>query len=184
MRMGTATATIALGGFLAASAASALTLTSPDVKQNAKMADEQVFNDWGCPGKNISPALNWSGAPKGTKSFAVNVYDPDAPTGSGFWHWYVVNIPADATSLAKGAGDPKANALPAGTVQAKNDFGAIGYGVPCPPKGAKPHRYQFTVFALDVDKLDVNENASAAVFGFNVLAHTLAKATLTGLWGH
>ena len=112
------------------------------------------------------------------------MYDPDAPTGSGFWHWYVVNIPADVTSLAKGAGDPKANALPAGAVQARNDFGAIGYGGPCPPKGSKPHHYQFTVFALDVDKLDVNESASPAVFGFNVLAHTLAKATLTGLWNH
>jgi len=176
--------TIGLSGAVAAAAASALTLTSPDIKPNAKIADEQVFNDWGCPGKNVSPALNWSGAPKGAKSFAVNVYDPDAPTGSGFWHWYVVNIPADVTSLAKGAGDPKANALPAGAVQARNDFGAIGYGGPCPPKGSKPHHYQFTVFALDVDKLDVNESASPAVFGFNVLAHTLAKATLTGLWNH
>jgi Raf kinase inhibitor-like YbhB/YbcL family protein len=177
------TATIALSGFLAASAASALTLTSPDVKPLAPIADEQVFNGADCAGKNVSPALSWTGAPKGTKSFAISLFDPDAPTGSGFWHWYVINIPADATSLAKGAGDPKANALPAGAVQVKNDFGAIGYGGPCPPQGAKPHRYQFTVFALGADKLDVNENAPPAVVGFNVLAHTLAKATLTGLWG-
>lgn len=173
---------VMIGGLASAGAANALTLTSPDIKPNGKIAEEQVFNDWGCPGKNVSPALNWSGAPKGTKSFAVNVYDPDAPTGSGFWHWYVANIPGDATSLAKGAGDAKGAGLPAGAVQVHNDYGALGYGGPCPPKGA-PHHYKITVFALGVDKLDINENTSAAVVGFNVLAHTLAKATLTGLWG-
>jgi Raf kinase inhibitor-like YbhB/YbcL family protein len=174
---------IVLGGFASAGAASALTLTSPDIKPNAKIADEQVFNGWDCTGKNMSPALNWSGAPKGTKSFAISLYDPDAPTGSGFWHWVVANIPADTSSLPKGAGDPNANALPAGALQVKNDFSAIGYGGPCPPKGDKPHRYQITLFALNVDKLDLDQNASAAVVGFYVHAHTLAKATLTGYWG-
>jgi hypothetical protein len=161
-------------------AASALTLTSPDVKSGGKIADKQVFKGWDCTGGNVSPALAWTGAPKGTKSFAVSVYDPDAPTGSGFWHWWVVNLPADATGLPKGAGGGEG--LPAGAVQAHNDFSAVGYGGPCPPKGL-PHRYLITVYALDVDKLDVDGNASPAVFGFNVHAHTLAKATLTGLYG-
>jgi Raf kinase inhibitor-like YbhB/YbcL family protein len=157
-------------------------LTSPDIKQGGRIADEQVFDGWDCTGKNLSPALSWSGAPKGTKSFAVSVYDPDAPTGSGFWHWSVANIPGDATGLPKGAGDAKGSNLPAGALQVRNDFSATGYGGPCPPKG-KPHHYVVTVSALDVEKLDVDQNASPAVVGFYVHAHTLAKATLTGLWG-
>jgi Raf kinase inhibitor-like YbhB/YbcL family protein len=166
-----------LGG---AGAANAMTVTSPDIKPGGKIADEQVFNGWDCTGKNVSPALSWSGAPKGAKSFAVSLYDPDAPTGSGFWHWWVANIPASVTSLPKGAGG--GTGLPEGAVQAHNDFSLSGYGGPCPPKG-KPHRYVITVFALDTDKLDVDGNASAAVFGFNANAHALAKATLTGLYG-
>jgi Raf kinase inhibitor-like YbhB/YbcL family protein len=171
-----------LAGLTSAGAASALTLTSPDVKPNGRIADEQVFNGWDCTGKNLSPELSWSGAPKGTKSFALNVYDPDAPTGSGFWHWVVFDIPASVTALPKGAGDAKGAGLPAGALQARNDFGEAGYGGPCPPKGA-PHHYHFNLFALDVEKLGVDGTASAAVVGFYVHSHTLAKATLTGLWG-
>jgi phosphatidylethanolamine-binding protein (PEBP) family uncharacterized protein len=100
------------GGLVCAGAADALTLTSPDIKPGAKIADEQVFNSFGCSGKNISPAVKWSGAPKGTKSFALSVYDPDAPTGSGFWHWVIFNIPPEITSLPKGAGDPKSDSAP------------------------------------------------------------------------
>jgi Raf kinase inhibitor-like YbhB/YbcL family protein len=175
----------ALVGFLGATtSASALSLTSTDIKPGAKIADEQVFNSFGCTGKNISPALNWSGAPKNTKSFALSVYDPDAPTGSGFWHWVVFNIPADVSSLEKGAGDPKGSSAPKGAVQSRTDFGVPGYGGPCPPKGDKPHHYIFTLFAVDVEKIDADENASAAFVGFNLHFHTLAKATLTGLWGH
>ena len=173
---------LTVAGFLSASATNALTLTSPDIKPGGKIADEQVFNGWDCTGKNVSPALAWSGAPKGTKSFAVSVYDIDAPTGSGFWHWWVANLPPDATGLPKGAGDAAGTGLPAGAVQVRNDFSAIGYGGPCPPKG-KPHHYQITVFALDVDKLDIDKDASPAVVGFNAHGHTLAKATLTGLYG-
>jgi Raf kinase inhibitor-like YbhB/YbcL family protein len=172
-----------LGGLASAGAANALSLTSPDIKPGAKISDDQAANVFGCTGKNISPALSWSGAPKGAKSFAITVYDPDAPTGSGFWHWVVVNIPADATSVPKGAGDPKGTGLPAGALMSRTDFGAPGYGGPCPPKGDKPHHYQFNIFAVDVDKLDVDENATAAVVGFNLHFHTLAKATLTGLYG-
>jgi Raf kinase inhibitor-like YbhB/YbcL family protein len=180
----TVMAVMAVGAIAGADAASALTLTSPDIKPNATIADEQVFNGGGCTGKNMSPALNWSGAPKGTKSFAINVYDPDAPTGSGFWHWVAFNIPADVASLPKGAGDPKGNGMPAGVVQGHSDFGSAGYGGPCPPKGDKPHHYHFNIFAVDVEKLDADENATAAVVGFNLHFHTLAKATLTGVYGH
>jgi Raf kinase inhibitor-like YbhB/YbcL family protein len=170
------------GAVAGAGAANALTLTSPDIKSGGRIADEQVFNSWDCTGKNVSPELKWSGAPKGTKSFAVSVYDPDAPTGSGFWHWWVANIPASATSLPKGAGDAGGAALPAGSLQVRNDFSLMGYGGPCPPKG-KPHHYRVTVYALDVDKLDVDANASPAVVGFNVHGHMLASATLVGMWG-
>ena len=161
-------------------AASALTLTSPDISPGGKIGEEQVYKGWDCAGGNVSPALAWSNPPKGTKSFAVSVYDPDAPTGSGFWHWWVVNLPADATGLPKGAGG--GTGLPTGAMQGRNDFSAVGYGGPCPPKGS-PHHYQITVYALDADKLDVDGNVSPAVIGFNVHAHTLAKATLTGLYG-
>ena len=170
-------------GIAGAAHAAPMTLTSTDLKAGAKVADEQVFNSFGCTGKNVSPALSWSGAPKGTKSFALTVYDPDATTGSGFWHWVVFNIPADVTSLAKGAGDPKGAAAPKAAVQSRTDFGAPGYGGPCPPKGDKPHRYIFTIFAVDTDKLDANADASGAIVGFNLHFHTLAKATLIGLWG-
>jgi Raf kinase inhibitor-like YbhB/YbcL family protein len=176
-------ADVVVGGLASSGAASALTLTSPDIKPGATIADEHVANVFGCSGKNVSPELNWSGAPKGTKSFALSVYDPDAPTGSGFWHWVVVNIPPDATSLPKGAGDPKGTGLPKGALLTRTDFGVPGYGGPCPPKGDKPHHYHFTLFAVDVEKLDVDENTSAAVVGFNLHFHTLAKATLTGLYG-
>jgi hypothetical protein len=182
-----ATAFALFAAFLGAQSAAAqtMTLTSPDVAPGARIADEHVFNALGCTGGNISPALSWSGAPKDTKSFALSVYDPDAPTGSGFWHWVVFNIPADTTSLPKGAGDVKKKLMPKGAIQSRTDFGADGYGGPCPPPGDKPHHYQITVFALDVDRLPdaKNDAAPAALVGFDLHSHTLAKATLTGLYG-
>src|SRR5712692_10395547 len=99
-------------------------MKSPEVKPNSKIAEEQVYNGFGCQGKNISPALEWSGAPPGTKSFAVTVYDPDAPTGSGWWHWVIFNIPANAKGLAKNSGDPKAHLAPHESVQSRTDFGS------------------------------------------------------------
>jgi Raf kinase inhibitor-like YbhB/YbcL family protein len=165
------------------SSANALTLTSPEIKPDATISDEQVANVFGCSGKNISPALDWSDAPKGTKSFAISVYDPDAPTGSGFWHWVIVNIPADVRSIPKGAGDPKGAGLPTGALLTRTDFGVPGYGGPCPPKGDKPHHYHFNIFAVDVEKLDVDANSSAAVVGFNLHFHTLATSTLIALYG-
>ena len=167
----------------AADAKATIKLSSPEVKAGKAINDEQVFNGFGCTGKNISPALSWKGAPAGTKSFALTVYDPDAPTGSGFWHWVVFNIPANATTLPKNAGDLKANLTPAGAVQSRTDFGVPGWGGPCPPKGDKPHRYIFTVYALDADHLDGDANISAAVVGFQINFHTLAKGRLTATYG-
>jgi Raf kinase inhibitor-like YbhB/YbcL family protein len=165
--------------------AQAMKLTSPDIAPGATIANAQVFKGFGCTGGNISPALSWSGAPANTKSFALSIYDPDAPTGSGWWHWVVFNIPAGTASLPKDAGNVSKGLMPKGAVQSRTDFGADGYGGPCPPKGDKPHHYQITVFAVDVDKLPdaKDDTASAALVGFDLHFHTLAKATLTGLYG-
>ncbi|HYM03720.1 MAG TPA: YbhB/YbcL family Raf kinase inhibitor-like protein [Stellaceae bacterium] len=160
-----------------------MSLSSPDIAPGATIKDEQVFKGFGCTGGNISPALSWKGAPAGTKSFALSVYDPDAPTGSGFWHWVVFNIPATTSSLPKNAGDPKANLMPAGAVQSRTDFGVPGWGGPCPPQGDKPHRYIFKVFAVDVDHLDLDANTSAAIVGFMLHFHSKAIGTFTGKYG-
>src|ERR1700694_74243 len=164
--------------------AQSMTLTSADIKEGGTIANEQVFKGFGCTGGNLSPALSWSGAPANTKSLAVSIYDPDAPTGSGWWHWVVYNIPAGTTSLPKGAGDVKKKLMPKGAIQSRTDFGADGYGGTCPPPGDKPHHYQITVFAVDVDKLPdaKNDMAPAALVGFDLHFHSLAKATLTGLY--
>lgn len=171
-----------LAGVLAATSAHAagLKLTSGEFNDGDYLANAQVFAGFGCEGDNISPSLSWSGAPAGAKSFAVTAYDPDAPTGSGWWHWVVVNIPPDASGLAKGAGGG-AN-LPAGALQVRTDFGAPGYGGPCPPQGDHPHRYIFTVHAVDLEALDVTADSSAALVGFYLNFHTVAKATLMGLY--
>jgi Raf kinase inhibitor-like YbhB/YbcL family protein len=136
---------------------------------------------FGCSGGNRSPHLRWSDAPAGTQSFAVTCFDPDAPTGSGFWHWVVVNIPASTTELPLDAGNPASGGLPPGALQVRTDFGKPGYGGPCPPEG-DPHRYLFTVFAVGVDALPVTANTSAAVVGFQLHFNTLAKAQLMGLF--
>ncbi|HVO46185.1 MAG TPA: YbhB/YbcL family Raf kinase inhibitor-like protein [Steroidobacteraceae bacterium] len=161
---------------------SAFTLTSPDITNGGTIASAQVFNSFGCTGQNISPALAWSHIPAGTKSFALLVHDPDAPTGSGWWHWVVYNIPATATGLPAGAGDPAKNLMPAGAVQGRTDYGSPGYGGPCPPPG-KPHHYYFRLYALKVPKLDLPADATPALVGFNVNANSLGKAELLGLYG-
>jgi hypothetical protein len=137
---------------------------------------------FGCAGGNQSPHLVWSDAPEGTESFAVTCYDPDAPTGSGFWHWLVVNLPADTTELAAGAGSA-GGSVPDGALQTRTDFGQPGYGGPCPPQGDHPHRYLFTVHAVG-GPLQVAADTSAAVIGFQLHFNTLAKATLMGLYKH
>ncbi|HTR79457.1 MAG TPA: YbhB/YbcL family Raf kinase inhibitor-like protein [Gemmatimonadaceae bacterium] len=164
-------------------AAPRFTLTSPDLTPNGRIAEAHVFNGMGCSGRNVSPALVWKNAPTGTKSFAVTVYDPDAPTGSGWWHWVIYNIPASVTSLSSGAGDATGTAAPRGSVQGNTDFGTPGYGGPCPPAGDKPHHYVFTVYALKVDKLDLPAGATAAYVGFNLHANAIGNATLTALYG-
>ena len=165
-----------------AGSAGKFTLVSPDIGKDNPIALDQVFNAFGCKGKNLSPALFWSGAPAGTQSFAVMVHDPDAPTGSGFWHWVVYNIPASTVSIPAEAGDVKKKGMPAGIVQGRNDYGAYGYGGPCPPPG-KPHHYHFRIFALKVPKLDVPNDATAALIGFNVNANKIAAADLVGMYG-
>lgn len=170
----------------AASAADApagkFTLTSPEISPGGSIALAQVFNGFGCKGGNVSPALRWTNPPAGTRSFALMVHDPDAPTGSGWWHWVAWNIPATATGLPANAGDPKAALMPAGVIQGNTDFGTPGYGGPCPPPGPA-HHYHFRLHALKVDKLDLPPNPTAALVGFNVTANTLATAELTGLYG-
>jgi Raf kinase inhibitor-like YbhB/YbcL family protein len=153
------------------------TLLSNDLKDGEKMPERHVFNGMGYQGDNISPHLAWDQAPAGTKSFVVTVYDPDAPTGSGWWHWLVANLPANTRLLPQGAGSGQ-DALPAGAIQARTDFGKAGYGGAAPPKG-ETHRYIFTVHALDVEAIDVDENSSGAVVGFNVHFHSLGSASLT-----
>jgi Raf kinase inhibitor-like YbhB/YbcL family protein len=149
--------------------------------KNGAFAPAQIFNGMDCKGGNVSPALSWSGAPQGTRSFVVTVYDPDAPTGSGFWHWVVANIPATVTSIPTGAS--KTSKMPAGSLETRTDFGAPGYGGPCPPAGDPPHRYVFTVFALKIDKIDVTADAGGALVGFNTRANAIGAATFTAKHG-
>jgi Raf kinase inhibitor-like YbhB/YbcL family protein len=162
----------------AAHPAGHFSVKSSDLVSKGRIALSHVYNGMGCKGQNLSPALQWSNAPAATKSFAVTIYDPDAPTGSGWWHWMIYNIPATTTSLAAGAGNGR-NA-PSGSVEGPTDFGTKGYGGPCPPVGDKPHHYHITVFAL---KTDVPGNATSAYVGFNLNAHKLATARITGLYG-
>jgi Raf kinase inhibitor-like YbhB/YbcL family protein len=157
------------------------TLKTTSFDASKPLAAKHIFNGFGCSGENVSPELEWSGAPKDTKSFAITVYDPDAPTGSGWWHWTVVNIPATITSIPEGASANKK--LPSGSVEGKTDFGKAGFGGACPPVGDKPHRYIFTIFALKTEKLDVNSESSGAMVGFNLNANALGKASFTVKYG-
>lgn len=156
-----------------------LVLTSPQLQPGGHFKTAQVFFGFGCTGGNISPALHWEGAPKGTKSFAVTVYDPDAPTGSGWWHWLIFNIPTNVSHLPENAGNPTSGSAPEGSIQSMTDFGKPGYGGACPPVSDKAHRYQFRLFALDIEKLPLDSHATGAMVGFYLNQHVLAKATLT-----
>ncbi len=164
------------------SAAADFQLTSPTIKNKGTIGKSHVFNGFGCSGDNVSPELRWTNAPKGTKSFAVTVYDPDAPTGSGWWHWIIFNISPDTTTLPADAGKLDNANTPQGSMQSMTDFGQPGYGGPCPPSGHKPHHYIFTVFALKVDQLPLKPEASGAMVGYYLNQNALAKATFTGLY--
>ena len=158
-------------------------LTSPQLTDGGRLGDGQVFNAFGCSGGNVSPELDWSSAPEGTKSFAVTVYDPDAPTGSGWWHWVIFNIPAQTHALVKNASDPHSGLAPAGSIQSRTDFGTTGFGGACPPPGDKPHRYIFTVYALKSEKIDLDSQASGAMVGYFVISNSLASASVTAFYG-
>lgn len=156
----------------------ALSLTSVDVHSGESLKSQQVFNSWGCSGLNQSPQLAWENIPAGTKSFAVTMYDPDAPTGSGWWHWVMINVPVSVTQLETNAGAEGGKLMPTGAQMQRNDFGYIGFGGACPPEGAKPHQYEITLYALDIEKLDVPKEGSPALAGYYILQHTLDTAKI------
>lgn len=158
-------------------------LSSPDIKAGGLIPQRFEFNGFGCSGENRSPVLQWSGAPAGTKSFAVTVYDPDAPTGSGWWHWSVVNLPAELTGLPADAGAVGGAKLPQGASHVRIDYGVAGWGGTCPPPGDKPHRYIFTVYALKTERLDLPADATAALAGYMIKANALGQASFTARYG-
>lgn len=170
-----------LGAILSAlpAAAQEFTLTSTMIAEGVQLSDNQVFRGFGCSGENVSPHLEWSNAPEGTRSFAVTAYDPDAPTGSGWWHWNVVNIPADVSELPAGI----SGALENGAMELKNDYGVEGFGGACPPPG-EMHRYIFTVHALSVETLDLPPQASNALAGFMINASSIDQAGITAIYLH
>ncbi len=162
--------------------ADGFTLSSKDITQAEYMSKAQEFNGFGCSGGDASPHLKWVNPPKGTKSFAITAYDPDAPTGSGWWHWQLVNIPLTTTELATGAGSAKSGAAPKGSSHIANDYGSKGFGGTCPPAGHGVHHYQFTVHALSVEKLDLPDNASGALAGYMINANTIGTSTIESLY--
>lgn len=160
--------------------AGGLTLLSNDL--SGQLSKTEEFSGFGCSGANISPELHWKGVPKGTKSFALTVYDPDAPTGSGWWHWLVINIPSSVSSLPSDFGNlSKKQTIQA--LQTITDYGKPGFGGACPPVGDKPHRYIFTIHALNTDHLDLKSDASPALVGYMVNAHTISKSTIVSYYG-
>ena len=152
------------------------TLSSKDLGGEATINEE--FNGFGCTGENQSPQLSWENAPEGTKSFAVTMYDPDAPTGSGWWHWLVFDIPVNANGLVSGAGNTELNLTPKGVIQSITDYGTNGYGGPCPPEGHGLHQYIITLYALKTDKLGLNKSTNPAVVGYYLWNNTIAKASI------
>lgn len=158
------------------------TISSTSWKDGEAITASHIFNGFGCNGENISPQISWKNLPQNTKSLSVTVYDPDAPTGSGWWHWVVYNIPTKVRSLAPGEGKQGQSTLENGAIQGGTDFGTTGYGGPCPPAGDKPHHYILTVNALDVEKLELSGTPTAAMINFYINQHSLGKATMTGLY--
>lgn len=156
-------------------------VTSHDIREKEHLAAPQLFNGFGCTGDNISPHLAWENVPPETQSLAITAFDPDAPTGSGWWHWTVVNIPPTVSQLPSGAGDKESGKLPGGAVQGRNDFGYAGFGGACPPAGDKPHHYRFTVWALNTPTLPIDAQSSGALVGFMIHNHAIASAQLTAI---
>ena len=166
-------------GLSATGGACAMELTSKSISPDEPIPMRYVYDKGGCEGSNVSPGLSWSGVPSGTKSIAVTVHDPDAPASGGWWHWIAFDIPSGVTYLAEGA----SGALPSPSVEARNDFGATGYGGPCPPRGSKPHRYVFTVYALDISQLATDDDDDPVAIEQALEDHTIEKASLTARYG-
>ncbi|MGE3608399.1 MAG: YbhB/YbcL family Raf kinase inhibitor-like protein [Bacteriovoracaceae bacterium] len=160
---------------------STFTMHSTSIKANEQMPKHFLYNLNGCQGDNISPELEWKGAPSETKSFAVTVFDPDASNGHGWWHWAVINIPQNVNKIEEGASNSKK--LPRGAIELETDFHKKGYGGPCPPKGDRPHRYVFTIYALNLEKLDVEKNATASEIKTKLEKNCLAKTDFTVEYG-
>ncbi len=156
------------------------TLSSKDIGGQATKSQE--FSGFGCTGNNESPQLSWANAPKGTKSFAITMYDPDAPTGSGWWHWVVFDIPANVNELKANAGNIEMNLMPKGAIQSLTNYGAKGDGGPCPPEAHGIHQYIITVYALKTDKLGIDSNANPAVAGYYLWSNTIAKASIVSYY--
>ena len=159
------------------------TVTSDDVAHGELMSNNHVYNSFGMSGENISPQLSWSGFPAATQSFAVTIFDPDAPTGSGFWHWLVIDLPATTTSLPSGAGAGDLS-LPDGAFHVRNDYMSKDFGGAAPPQGDPPHRYVIAVHAVDTGKLGIDSDVSPAVAGFNLRFHTIGRGLLIPVYGH
>ncbi len=173
---------------LSANASNEFSFGSNTIKDGETISLRHVFNSFGCTGNNVSPELHWSNPPSGTKSYAITVYDPDAPTGSGWWHWTVFNIPLKITSLREGekykpfkVGE---EVITYGNVgEGRTDFGKPGYGGPCPPEGDNPHHYIFTLHAIKEAKLPLNKESSGAMVGYTLNANTIAKLSFTATFG-
>ena len=159
------------------------TVTSNDIADGKKLSEAQVYNGFGVSGGNVSPHLRWEGAPAETQSYVVTCYDPDAPTGSGFWHWVLYNIPADVNELPTGAGSGSMEGLPKGATHVRNDFGSKDFGGAAPPEGHGDHRYVFAVHALGVDSLPIDSDVAPAIVGFMTTMNTLARAVMVPVYG-
>ena len=156
----------------------AQTFTLKSSELGGQATGNQVFNGFGCKGKNLSPQLFWENPPAGTKSYAVTMYDENAPTGSGWWHWIIFDIDSNYLSLKSGAGDVTMQTAPAGSVQSKTDFGSQGYGGPCPTPGSGFHKYTITIYALDTKKLGLGADSAPPLVGFYLSQHVIEKASL------
>jgi Raf kinase inhibitor-like YbhB/YbcL family protein len=161
----------------------AFEIKSADIKAGSTITNQHVFDGFGCSGKNISPQISWKNAPQQTKSFALTVYDPDAPTGSGWWHYVALNIPATYSQLPKNFGAENKFKINDGILQIQNDFSAYKFGGPCPPKGDKAHRYIFTIYALKSEKIEVPQTATAALAGYMINQNVLAKSSFEAFFG-
>ncbi len=158
------------------------TLTSESITDGSPLANDQVSGIMGAGGSDISPQLSWSGFPETTRSFAVTVFDPDAPTGSGFWHWAVANLPATVTDLPAGVGDGSSSGFPGDAITLANDAGSRRFIGAAPPPGHGVHRYFVVVHAVGVEKLDLPESATPAYLGFNLFSHAIARAIIHGVY--